>query len=82
MSWCGGGEIRSVPGFAIADLGDLGRHLLAHELAALAGLRALGHLDREFVGVDEVLGVDAEAPARDLANAAAEPARSRIPPRV
>src|SRR5205823_1705779 len=51
-----------------------GGHLAAHELAALAGLRTLGHLDRELVGVDEVFGVHAEPAAGDLPDAAAEAA--------
>eukprot|EP00982_Pelagococcus_subviridis_P002394 18522-Pelagococcus_subviridis.AAC.9 len=36
------------------------------ELAALAGLRALRHLDLDLVAVAEVVGGDAEAPGRDL----------------
>ena len=41
---------RGVPG-----LGDPRVHLVAGELAALAGLGALGHLDLQVVGVGEVL---------------------------
>ncbi len=40
--------------------------LRARQLAALAGLRALGHLDLQLVGVDEVVDRDAEAPRGDL----------------
>src|SRR5690606_3932609 len=38
----------------------------ARQLTALAGLGALGHLDLDLVGVDEVLGRDAEAARGDL----------------
>ena len=38
----------------------------ARQLAALAGLRALGHLDLELVRPREVLGGDAEAGRCDL----------------
>src|SRR5690606_37577762 len=40
--------------------------LVAGKLAAFAGLRALGHLDLDVVGVDQVLCRDAEAPRGDL----------------
>src|SRR3989442_1619376 len=63
---------------AVADLGDLLGHLLAHELAALTGLGPLGHLDLQLVGVDQVFGIDAEPAARDLADAAAEPALAQV----
>src|SRR5205807_1310832 len=62
----------------VADLRDLGGDLLAHELPALAGLRPLGHLDLDFVGLDEVLGVHAEPAGRHLADAALEPALARV----
>ncbi len=52
---------RGVPG-----LGDPRVHLVAGELAALAGLGALGHLDLQVVGVGEVLRRDAEAARRHL----------------
>ena len=52
---------RRVPG-----LGDPRVHLVAGQLAALAGLGALGHLDLQVVGVREVLRRDAEAARRDL----------------
>ena len=67
-----GDQVRSRLGKS--NLGDLGRHLPPHELPALAGLGTLGHLDRQFVRVDEVLGVHAEPTAGDLADAAAEAA--------
>ena len=40
--------------------------LVPGQLAALAGLGALGHLDLELVGVDQVLGGHAEARRRHL----------------
>lgn len=52
---------RGVPG-----LGDPRVDLVAGELAALAGLGALGHLDLDVVGVDQVLAGDAEAAGGDL----------------
>ena len=52
---------RGVPG-----LGDPRVHLVAGELAALARLGALGHLDLQVVGVGEVLRRHAEAPRRHL----------------
>ena len=45
---------------------DLAAHLVAGQLAAFAGLRALRDLDVELVGERAVLGRDAEAPRRDL----------------
>ena len=48
-------------GLGVAQPGDLARHLVARELAALAGLRALGHLDLDLVGEGEVLGRHTEA---------------------
>ncbi len=45
---------------------DVAVDLVAGELAAFAGLRALRHLDLELVGVREVVRVDAEAARRDL----------------
>ena len=48
-------------GNGVAHPGDDLIDLVAGELAALAGLGALGHLDLEFVGVDEVVGRNAEA---------------------
>ena len=52
------------PGVDAADAGDALVHLVAGELTALAGLGALGNLDLQLVGVDQVLGRDAEAGAR------------------
>ena len=50
----------------VTDAGDFARHFVPGELAALAGLRALRHLDLQLVGVDEVVRRHAEARARDL----------------
>jgi len=61
-------------GLGEPDLRDLSGHLLAHQLPALAGLGPLRHFDRQLVGVHQILGVDAEPAARDLADAAAEAA--------
>ena len=47
----------------VAHAGDVLVDLVAGQLAALPGLGALGHLDLDVVGVDQVLGGDAE-PAR------------------
>ena len=45
---------------------DVAVDLVPRQLAALAGLRALRHLDLELVGVRQVVDVDAEAARRDL----------------
>ncbi len=50
----------------VAHAGDVLVHLVAGQLAALAGLGALRHLDLDVVGVDQVLGGDAEPAGRDL----------------
>ena len=50
----------------VADLGDDRVDLVAGELPAFAGLRALRHLDLQLVGVDQVFGGHAEARRRDL----------------
>ncbi len=57
-------------GLGVAQAGDLRRHLVPGELAALARLGALRHLDLQLVGEGEVLGCDAEATGRDLLDAA------------
>ncbi len=53
-------------GRAVPGLGHPRVDLVAGQLATLAGLRALRHLDLDVVGVGEVLGGDAEAARRDL----------------
>ena len=45
---------------------DVAVDLVPGQLAALAGLRALGHLDLELVGVRQVVDRDAEAAGGDL----------------
>ena len=50
----------------VAGLGDPRPHLVAGQLPALARLRALGHLDLQVVGVDQVLGGHAEPSTGDL----------------
>jgi hypothetical protein len=57
---------RRVPHF-----GDPRVHLVAGQLAALAGLRALRHLDLDLVRVDEVLARHTEAAGGDLLDRAA-----------
>ena len=66
MSWCGGGEISPTPGRRVADRADVLVDLVPGQLAALAGLGALSHLDLQLVGVDEVVDRHAEAPGGDL----------------
>ena len=53
-------------GGRMADLGDDRVDLVAGQLAALAGLRALRHLDLDHVGVDQILRGHAEAARGDL----------------
>ena len=55
----------------VAGLGHPRVDLLAGQLAALAGLGALGHLDLDVVGVGEVLRGDAEPTRGDLLDRAA-----------
>ena len=50
----------------VADPADVLVDLVAGQLAALAGLGALGHLDLQLVGVDEVVDRHAEAARGDL----------------
>ncbi len=54
----------------VADLGDPGIDLLPGQLAAFAGLGALGHLDLELLGVDQVMAGDAEPAGGDLLDGA------------
>ena len=48
-------------GGGVAELGNFRRDLVAGQLAALAGLGALGNLDLDDLGVHQVVGGDAEA---------------------
>ena len=50
----------------VAHLGDPGVDLGAGQLAAFAGLGALGHLDLELAGVDQVFTRDAKTPGGNL----------------
>ncbi len=54
----------------VPHLGDPRVHLGPGQLPALAGLGALGHLDLQLVGVDQVVAGDAEAPRGDLLDGA------------
>ncbi len=59
------------PGPGIAQARDQFVHLVARQLAALAGLGALRDLDLQHFGVDQVLSGDAEAARGDLLDLAA-----------
>src|SRR5690606_616371 len=62
--------------------GDLLRDLEAGDLAALARLRALRHLDLDLPGADQVVGRDAEAPGGHLLDGAVrQVAGPRVPAR-
>ena len=50
----------------VPHLRDPRIHFHAGQLPALTGLRALGHLDLQFLRVDEVVARHAETPGRDL----------------
>ena len=56
----------ALAGLAATERGDVGRRLLAGQLAALARLRTLGDLDLELVGSGEVGGGHAEPCRGDL----------------
>ena len=58
---------------ACDELGDL----VAGELAAFAGLRALGDLDLDLFGVHQVFGGDAEAARGNLLDLVVEQVRGR-----
>src|SRR6267378_1191705 len=62
----------------MAHLGNPGIYLVAGELAALARLGALRHLDLQVVAVDEILARHAEARRRHLLDRAAAPVAVRI----
>ncbi len=55
---------------AVADAGDFLVDLVAGQLAAFAGLGALGHLDLQLLGADQVFAGDAEAAAGHLLDGA------------
>src|SRR5690606_23943633 len=50
----------------VTDAGDVIVHFATRELAALAGLRALGDLDLQLVGVGQIPDGDPEAARCDL----------------
>ena len=56
---------------AVADAGDFLVDLVAGQLAAFARLGALGHLDLQLLGADQVFAGDAEAAAGHLLDGAA-----------
>ena len=66
------------PGRGVPGRGDPGVDLAPGQLAALAGLGALGHLDLQVVGVHEVLARDPEAPRGDLLDRAAPEVAVRV----
>ena len=57
----------------VAGRGDPRVHLVTRQLATLTGLGALGHLDLQVVGVDEVLAGDTEPTAGNLLDGTAPP---------
>ena len=57
-------------GRRVPHLGDPRIDLVAGQLAALAGLGPLGHLDLQLLGVDQVLAGDAEAAGGHLLDGA------------
>jgi len=62
----GRGRDEADTGGRTAHLGDPGIYLLAGQVAALAGLGALCHLDLDFRGACQVAAGDAKAAARHL----------------
>ena len=59
-------------GHRMPDFGDYFIDLMARQLAAFAGLGALGDFDLEFAGIDQVFAGNAEPAAGDLFDGAAE----------
>ena len=66
MSWCGGGEISPTPAVAFRVCRDPRVDLGPGQLAALAGLRALRHLDLDLGGVHQERAGHPEPAGRDL----------------
>src|SRR5450759_4445650 len=56
----------------MADLGDPGVDLGPGQLAAFTGLGALGHLDLDLTGADQILAGDPEPAGSDLLDRALE----------
>jgi hypothetical protein len=77
MSWCGGGLISPTPGVE-CRVGDPRVDLGTGQLATLAGLGALGHLDLDVVALGEVEAGHPEPPGGDLLDRRA-PARVEQP---
>src|SRR5215472_6354530 len=50
----------------VPDASNVLANFLCRELAALAGFRALRHLDFHFLGVDKIVGGNAEAAGSNL----------------
>ena len=70
---------------AASEGGDVRRRLAARQLAALAGLRALGHLDLELLGPGQIRRGHAEPGGRDLLDPGVGPfavRARRVPGRV
>ena len=63
-------------GDRVPHASDVLIHLVAGQLAALAGLCALRHLDLQLVGVHQVVGGDAEAARGHLLDGAARDCRA------
>src|SRR6185312_2278610 len=63
-------------GSGVAHPADVLVDLVTGELAALAGLCALGHLYLQLIGIDEIVDRDAEAPRGDLLDRRALPVRA------
>src|SRR5690606_1027735 len=53
-------------GRGVTDAGDVVVHLAARQLAAFAGLGALGYLDLQLIGIGQIPDGDAEAARGDL----------------
>ena len=81
MSWCGGGRDQPDAGRGVPGLGDPRVDLVPGQLAALARLGALRHLDLQVVGVDQVLAGDAEPAAGHLLDRGPRGCRRRRPGR-
>ena len=72
------GRNQAHPGYGMAHLRDDVIHLVARQLAAFAGLRALCHLDLQLIGIYQIIRGDAEAPAGHLLDGTAAQITVRI----
>ena len=68
----GRGRYERDAGNGVAGAGDDVVHLIARQLSALAGLRALRHLNLYLLGIDEIFRRHAEAAGGDLLRLAAQ----------